>query len=114
MAILDDLLSTLNYDATMKDIRQNAAALIKEKGRGKRVAIVGRFPFIPKVREIAWEVRVMKKNPKASDLQENAAENLIPRADVVAITGMAPTNPNPGTFALLENLGGPRKGSADP
>ena len=73
-------------------IELNAAALIKEKGRGKRVAIVGHFPFISKVREIAREVWVMEKNPKEGDLHEGAAENLIPRADVVAITGTALTN----------------------
>jgi uncharacterized protein (DUF4213/DUF364 family) len=29
----------------------NAADLIVEKGAGKRIAIVGHFPFLPRVRE---------------------------------------------------------------
>ena len=73
-------------------IELNAAELIKEKGKGKRVAIVGHFPFIPKVREIAKEVWVIEKNPKEGDLPETEAESLIPRADVAAITGTALTN----------------------
>jgi len=73
-------------------IELNAAELIKEKGRDKRVAIVGHFPFIPKIREIAREVWVVEKNPKEGDLNESAAETLIPQADVVAITGTSLTN----------------------
>jgi len=73
-------------------IELNGAELIKEKGRGKRVAIVGHFPFIPHVREIAKEIWVMEKNPKKGDLGESAGETFIPRADVVAITGTALTN----------------------
>ena len=73
-------------------IELNAAELIKEKGSGKRVAIVGHFPFIPHVRDIAKEVWVMEKNPKEGDLGEAEAERTLPLADVVAITGTALTN----------------------
>ncbi len=169
MKILDDLISTLNFDATVKDIRQgifhtgvltrncglaatlprdalrqeppmvkepgflldktplelaqlaysqsileasvgmatinslleidenscielNAAELIMEKGKGKRIAIVGHFPFIPRVRKYSKEVWVIEKNPKEGDFGEAEADNLIPQADVVAITGTALTN----------------------
>ena len=169
MKILDDLISTLNFDATVKDIRQgvfhtgvltrncglaatlprdalrqeppmvkepgflldktplelaqlaysqsileasvgmatinslleidenscielNAAELIMEKGKGKRIAVVGHFPFIPRVRKYSKEVWVIEKNPKKDDFGEAEADNLIPQADVVAITGTALTN----------------------
>ena len=91
-------------------IELNAAEVIKEKGKGKRVAIVGHFPFIPKVREIAKDVWVIEKNPKEGDLDESAADNLIPQADVVAITGTALTNHtldhllelcSPGAYVIL-------------
>ena len=88
MATINSLLE-INQDFC---IELNAAELIKEKGKGKRVAIVGHFPFIPKVREIAKEVWVIEKNPKEGDLPETEAETLIPRADVAAITGTALTN----------------------
>ena len=91
-------------------IELNAAELIKEKGRGKRIAIVGHFPFIPRVREYSKEVWVIEKNPKEGDLDEAEADNLIPRADVVAITGTALTNHtldhllelcNPGAYVIM-------------
>ena len=88
MATLNSLLE-IEEDSC---VELNAAELIKEKGRDKRVAIVGHFPFIPHVREIAEEVWVMEKNPREGDLGESTAEIHIPRADVVAITGTALTN----------------------
>jgi len=91
-------------------IELNAAELIKEKGKDKKVAIVGHFPFIPKVREISKEVWVIEKNPQEGDLHETEADTLIPQADVVAITGTALTNHtldhllglcNPGAYVIL-------------
>jgi uncharacterized protein (DUF4213/DUF364 family) len=73
-------------------IELNAAELILEKGEGKRVAIVGHFPFIHKVSEIAKELWVIEKNPREGDFTEIDAKNLIPQADLVAITGTAFTN----------------------
>jgi len=70
----------------------NAGDLIVEKGKDKRVAIVGHFPFIPKLREVVRELWVIEKNPREGDLTEAETENLIPRADVVGITGTAFTN----------------------
>lgn len=70
----------------------NARDLIAEKGIGKRIAIVGHFPFIPKIRKIANELWVIEKNPQQDDFPEAEAENLIPRADIVGITGTALTN----------------------
>ena len=49
----------------------NARELIAEKGQGKRVAIVGHFPFIPELREIAKELWVIEKNPREGDFTED-------------------------------------------
>jgi len=70
----------------------NAADIILEKGNGKRVVIVGHFPFLPRVREKAKELWVIEKNPREDDCDETQADRLIPLADVVAITGTALTN----------------------
>ena len=70
----------------------NAAEIILEKGNKKRVAIVGHFPFIPRIRENVKELWVIEKNPKEGDIFEPEAEKYIPKADVVAITGTALTN----------------------
>ncbi|MBW2610286.1 MAG: DUF364 domain-containing protein [Deltaproteobacteria bacterium] len=73
-------------------IELNAADLIAEKGEGKQVVIVGHFPFINRLRKITEELWVIEKNPREGDLAENEAENLIPKADVLGITGTAFTN----------------------
>jgi len=70
----------------------NARDLIVEEGEGKKIAIVGHFPFTPKLREIAEELWVIEKNPREGDFSEWDAQNLIPQADVVGITGTAFTN----------------------
>ncbi|MFP4037886.1 MAG: Rossmann-like domain-containing protein [Desulfobacteraceae bacterium] len=88
----------------------NAAELILRRGEGKRVAIVGHFPFIPRIREKAGELWVIEKNPKGEDFTEEDAERLIPRAEVVAVTGTALTNHTlqdllgrcaPGAYVLM-------------
>jgi len=75
-----------------KCLELNASELIAEKGKGKKVAIVGHFPFIPRLREIVKELWVIEKNQREGDLPEVEAENIIPQADVVGITGTAFTN----------------------
>jgi uncharacterized protein (DUF4213/DUF364 family) len=70
----------------------NAGDLLAKKGAGKKVAIVGHFPFIPQLRKVVKELWVVERNPWEGDFAEAEAENLIPQADVVGITGTAFTN----------------------
>ena len=69
-----------------------AGDLIMEKGRGKNVAIVGHFPFIPKLRSMVKQLWVIEQRPQEGDFTEAQAGDLIPQADVVGITGTAFTN----------------------
>jgi uncharacterized protein (DUF4213/DUF364 family) len=88
-------MATINSLLEVNDeqcLELNASELIAEKGKDKKVAIVGHFPFIPKLREIVKELWVIEKNPREGDFTEIEAENLIPQADVVGITGTAFTN----------------------
>ena len=94
MATINSLLDVATEDC----LELNARDLIGERGEGKRIAIVGHFPFIPSLRKVSKELWVIEKNPKQGDFPESEAGNLIPRADVVAITGTAFTN------HTLENL----------
>ena len=70
----------------------NAGDLIAEKGEGKRIAIVGHFPFIPKLRKSVKDLWVIEKNPWEGDFSEHKAKDFIPQADIVGITGTAFTN----------------------
>lgn len=70
----------------------NAGDLLARKGQGKRLAIVGHFPFVNRLRQAAEELWVIEKNPQEGDFPEAEAENLLPQADVVGITGTAFTN----------------------
>jgi uncharacterized protein len=88
MACINSLL-TVEMD---RCVELNAGELILEKGTGKNVAIVGHFPFLSKVREKTKNLWIIEKNPQEGDLEESEADQLIPQADVVAITGTALTN----------------------
>jgi uncharacterized protein (DUF4213/DUF364 family) len=68
-------------------VELNAFDVLSEKGEGKNVAIVGHFPFIPKLRKVAHTLWVLEKNPRPEDLHAEEAERILPQADVVGITG---------------------------
>jgi len=70
----------------------NAGDLLAQKGEGKKVVIIGHFPFVPRLRTIARELWVIEKNPQEGDLVESESEKLVPQADVIGITGTALTN----------------------
>jgi len=88
MAAINSLLE-VNLDACEE---LNAAEMILKKGEGKNVAIVGHFPFLPRVREKAKALWVIEKNPRQGDLLEAEADRFLPQADVVALTGTSLTN----------------------
>jgi len=73
-------------------VELNAEQVILEQGTGKGVAVVGHFPFIPRVREAARQLWVLEKRPGEGDLPAGAAPEVIPKADVVAITGTSLIN----------------------
>jgi uncharacterized protein (DUF4213/DUF364 family) len=88
MAAINSLIDV--DDSTCVEL--NAADLITRKGEGKRVAIVGHFPFIEKLRPLTKELSIIEKNPQEGDFPESDAARHIPYADVVGITGTAFTN----------------------
>jgi hypothetical protein len=73
-------------------IDRNASEEIAQRGTGKRVAIVGHFPFVPKVRRVVGHLDVLELDPGAEELSSASAAEVIPQADVVAITGTSLVN----------------------
>ena len=70
----------------------NAEKVILERGTDRRVAIVGHFPFIERVRQAAAECWVLELHPRPGDVPAEQAGEILPRADVVALTGTSLIN----------------------
>jgi len=70
----------------------NASEVLIKKGAGKNVALVGHFPFIPRLRTAVGNLWVIEQHPTGEDYPAESAEVFIPRADIVAITGSALIN----------------------
>lgn len=72
-----------------KCIEKNAYEVILEKGQGKNVAVVGHFPWIPKLRESIQNLWVLEQRIREGDLPAREAERVLPKCNVVGITGTA-------------------------
>jgi len=70
----------------------NASEVLAHGGRGKNVALVGHFPFINQLRQTAAHLWVIEQHPVEGEYPATAADDLLPQADVVAITGTALVN----------------------
>ncbi len=73
-------------------VEVNAADVIAERGAGRKVAVVGHFPFIPRLRAIAGTLWVLELRPREGDLPASMAAEILPQADVVALTGTSLLN----------------------
>jgi len=83
-------IATINALLPKRDewwVNLNAEEVIAQQGAGKRVVLVGHFPFVPRLRERVGRLWVLEQQPRAEDLPADAASNVIPQADVLAITG---------------------------
>lgn len=70
----------------------NAQTVIAEQGADKHVALVGHFPFTARLREHVEHLSVLELRPQDDDLPASAAPEIIPQADVVAITSLTLLN----------------------
>ena len=65
----------------------NAEQVLAKHGFGKKVALIGHFPFVSRLRSRVGELLVLEQNPKPGDLPAGSAAEILPQTDVVAITG---------------------------
>lgn len=70
----------------------NAREVILARGTGRRVAVVGHFPFVGQLRQAAAECWVLELRPRPGDLPAGRAAEVLPLADVVALTGTSLIN----------------------
>lgn len=67
---------------------EKAVAILRERGRGRKVAMIGHFPFADTLREDCEQLWIFERglNRRQDDYGEEAMEQLLPQADVVAAT----------------------------
>jgi uncharacterized protein (DUF4213/DUF364 family) len=94
----------------------NAEEVIVQRGAGQRVAIVGHFPFVERARQAAKVCWVLELRPRPGDLPAVQAEDVLPQADVVALTGTSLLNHTfddlialcrPGAFVVVLGASAP-------
>jgi uncharacterized protein (DUF4213/DUF364 family) len=79
----------------------NARDWLLEHGQDRRVALVGHFPFVEELRETLETFWVLELEPGPDDLPSSAAPDMLPQADLVALSSMTLIN---GTFDELAAL----------
>ncbi len=79
----------------------NATAYLMKNGREKNIALIGHFPFVEDLKPQVKNLWVLELNPREGDLSANAAPQIIPQADFLAITATTLIN---HTFEKLVSL----------
>jgi len=83
--------SLIDIDET-RCVEKNAFDVLAEKGVGKDIAIVGHFPWISRLKDIARNLFIIEQRPREGDFPAEASEEILPKVDVVGLTGTAFTN----------------------
>lgn len=83
--------SLLDVDES-RCVEAGAYEILAEKGKGRDVAVVGHFPFVPKLRDTVRNLWVIEKRLRPGDLPADDAAKILPRCDVVCLTGTALIN----------------------
>ncbi len=85
IAALNSLLDV--DESNMEQI--NAAEVIARESKDKNLVVVGHFPFVERMKSIANNCWVIEKRPHGDDFPEETAQEFIPQANMIAITGTA-------------------------
>jgi uncharacterized protein len=75
-----------------KCVEKNGFDILIEKGEGKNVAVVGHFPWIPRLRDKVGNLWVLEQRVRDGDLPAEEASRILPECDVVGITGTSLIN----------------------
>ena len=80
--------------AAAEAVGGNARELLYERAEGRLLAVVGHFPFTDRLRAVCREMWVFERagRMQPGDLEESSMDELLPHAEVVAVTGSAVSN----------------------
>lgn len=80
--------------AAAEAVDGNARELLYERAEGRLLAVVGHFPFTDRLRAVCRELWVFERagRMQPGDLEESSMDELLPHAEVVAVTGSAVSN----------------------
>ena len=67
-------------------IEENAYHAIVRAGKDKNIGIIGHFPFVSRLKDIAKNLYVLELQPRPGDFPADLASELLPQCDVVGIT----------------------------
>jgi len=81
LAVINALLSPIENSEDLA-----AEDYIARQGVDSKVALIGHFPFVSKLKNQVKKLWVLELNPKEDDLPASAAPEIIPQADILAIT----------------------------
>lgn len=73
-------------------VELNAEHVIAKRGEGKRVAVIGSFPFLKRLRDSVGSMAVMDLRPDKGDTPPEAAAEVLPKADVVVLSATSLIN----------------------
>jgi uncharacterized protein len=82
-------------------VELNAEDYLMEHGAGKNVAMIGHFPCVERLKTLAKQLWVLELAPRPGDFPAQAAPELVPQADVIAVTATTLINK---TFQSLIDL----------
>ena len=76
----------------------------RDRAEGKKVGVVGRFPYLEKRLKPICRLSVLERTPHAEDYPDSACEYILPEMDIVFITGCTISNKTlPRLLQLSQN-----------
>ncbi|MBN1898184.1 MAG: DUF364 domain-containing protein [Spirochaetes bacterium] len=88
-------MATINSALPLMKIKYtelNASELVLQQGANKIVAIIGHFPFVKALQDRVKKLYIFEKHLRPKDISAEKIPDLLPEADVVAITGTSLMN----------------------
>ena len=97
--------SVFNISSRFQDCGEPDAFLrYREMAAGKKVGVVGRFPYLEKRLQPICSLYVLERNPGPEDYPDSACEYILPDMDIVFITGCTISNKTlPRLLQLSQN-----------